>query len=278
MSIASSGAKPSGEVPVSVVVPCFQARDTLRRALDSVFAQTMRPQEVIALDDASADGTWEELQRIQLEVGAGRLTILRQERNLGPSAARNAGWEAATGKYVAFLDADDSWHPRKLDIQVRYMERNPGVAGSGHRHVIAEEGTWGLQVEDSPRAAELEFRGLLWRHGFITSAAMIRREMPLRFPPGQRHMEDHRLWLEMACAGHRLARIEAPLAAHHKPAFGAGGLSAQLSKMERAELGNYSALHRAGAIGTPLLAALTAWSLVKFVRRGAIVAWRRLSS
>lgn len=278
MLTASSGAKPSGEVPVTVVVPCFQARGTLRRALDSVLGQTMQPREVIAVDDASSDGTWEELQRIQGEVGASRLKVLRHERNFGPAAARNAGWEAATGKYVAFLDADDSWHPRKLDIQVRYMERNPGVAGSGHRHVIAENGTRGLNVEDSPPAVALEFRDLLWRHGFITSAAMIRREMPLRFPPGQWHMEDHRLWLEMAWAGHRLARLEAPLAAHHKPAFGAGGLSAQLSAMERAELGNYRALHRSGAIGAPLLAALAVWSLAKFARRGAIVAWRRLSN
>ena len=278
MSIASSGAKPSGEGTVSVVVPCFQARGTLRRALESVFGQTLQPREVIAVDDASADGTWEELQRIQGEVGAGQLQIQRQERNLGPSAARNAGWEAATGKYVAFLDADDSWHPRKLEIQVQYMERNPSVVCSAHLHVASGDGTRDLNVGDSPPAVELSFQKLLWRNRFVTSAAMIRREIPLRFPAEQRHMEDHRLWLELVRAGHRLARIEAALALIHKPAFGAGGLSAELSAMERAELGNYRALYRSGAISAPLLSVLTAWSLAKFARRGAIVAWRRFSS
>jgi glycosyltransferase involved in cell wall biosynthesis len=275
MSIASSGASPSGAVAVTVVIPCFEARGTLRRAMESVFAQTMQPREVIAVDDASSDGTREELRRIRREVGVGRLKILRHARNLGPAAARNAGWDAATGKYVAFLDADDSWHPRKLEMQIRFMENNPQIAASGCLHLVSESGIHELQVKDNPRVAELGFRELLWRNRFITSSAMVRRELPLRFPERQRHMEDHWLWLEMTRAGHRIARIEAPLAAHHKPQFGAGGLSAQLGAMERAELGNYRALHRAGAIGAPLLAVLWAWSLAKFLRRLVIVAARR---
>ena len=277
MSIASSGASPSGEAPVAVVIPCFQARGTLRRALDSVLRQTLRPRELIAVDDASSDGTWEELQRIQGELGADRLRILRLERNLGPATARNAGWDAASAELVAFLDSDDSWHPRKLEMQVRFMAANPWAAVCGHLFLVSAAGIQNLSVPEVPRAVEFGFRDLLWRNWFITSAAMLRRDLPIRFPDGQRHMEDHRLWLEMARAGYRMARIEAPLAAHHKPVFGAGGLSADLSAMEKAELENYRALHRAGAIGAPMLAVLTAWSLVRFARRSAIVALRKLS-
>ena len=267
MSIASSGAKPSSEAPVAVVIPCFQARGTLRRALDSVLHQTLPPRELIAVDDASSDGTWEELQRLQGELGARRLKLVRLERNRGPATARNTGWDAARADLVAFLDADDSWHPHKLEAQLRFMQAHPDVTACGHERVIAPQ-----ELPRSAPPAEVPvtwigFRDLLWRNQIMTSSAMVRREARFRFAEGQRYMEDHRLWLEMAQAGCRIARLETALAAHHKPAFGAAGLSADLWAMERAELQNYRSLHRARAIGTPMLALLGAWSVAKFLRR-----------
>ena len=275
MSIASSGASPDGGVPVAVVIPCYRARATLRRALDSVLSQTVRPRELVVVDDASGDGTADAL--LQIAGGRDDIRVLSHEVNRGPASARNTGWDAAAAKYVAFLDSDDSWHPRKLEVQVRFMEANPGVAACGHLHVVSEGGIADLRIPENAAMTEIGFGDLLWRNRFITSSAMVRRDLPFRFPDGQRHMEDHRLWLEMARAGRRIARIEAPLAAHHKADFGAAGLSGNLPAMERAELENYRALHRAGAIGVPMLAVLTAWSLAKFARRGAIVAVRRLS-
>ena len=273
MSIASSGASPDGVAPVAVVIPCYRARATLPRALESVLSQTVRPRELVVVDDASGDGTADVL--LQMARGRDDIRILSHEVNRGASSARNTGWDAVTGKYVAFLDSDDSWHPRKLEVQVRFMESNPDVAACGHLHVVSEDGIGDSRLPGNAEIAEIGFGDLLWRNRFITSSAMVRRDLPFRFPDGQRHMEDHRLWLEMARTGQRIARIEVPLAAHHKAAFGAGGLSGNLLAMEKADLENYRALHRAGAIGTPMLAILATWSLAKFVRRGAIVAARR---
>lgn len=274
----NSGRQKPGEAIVSVVIPCYRSANTVKRALESIEAQTVRPAEVILVDDASADGSSTCLASLLQEISwGGKATLLSLERNGGPASARNSGWEAATGRYVAFLDADDSWHPRKLELQVRVMEDDPGIAASGHLHRVAADGIRDLRVPGNPAVTGIGFSALLWRNRFITSSAMVRRDLPIRFPDGQRHMEDHRLWLDIARAGYRIARIEAPLAAHHKADFGAGGLSANLLAMERAELGNYRALHRAGAIGAPMLATLITWSLAKFARRGAIVALRRLS-
>jgi hypothetical protein len=104
---------------------------------------------------------------------------------------------------------------------------------------------------------------------------MLRRELRGRFPDGQRHMEDHRAWLQFAFSGHRIVMIELPLAARHKPAYGASGQSADLMAMERAELENYRQLWREGHVNGLLLAVLWMWSLTKFARRLVVVALRR---
>ena len=274
MSTASSGASPDDVAPVAVVIPCYRARATLRRALDSVLRQTVRPRELIAVDDASGDGSWEELQRIQREIGTDRLLILRLERNLGPAAARNAGWDAASAELVAFLDADDTWHPSKLELQARFMREHSEFALSGHCHVAGD-----LYV-DRPAGlpfVEIGARELLRSNRFVTPSVMLRRSLAERFRPGQRHMEDHLLWMQLALRGHRLARIELELVSLYKPQFGAAGQSGDLRAMERAELANYWRLRGQRLISLPAALVLFLYSLIKFARRFAIVALRRLS-
>ncbi len=274
MSTASSGASPDGVVPVAVVIPCYRARATLRRALDSVLRQTVRPRELIVVDDASGDGSWEELQRIQREIGTDRLRILRLERNLGPAAARNAGWDAASAELVAFLDADDTWHPSKLELQARFMREHPEFALSGHRYV--DSGRYPDLPVKLPYV-EIGARELLLSNRFVTSSVMLRRNLGERFRAGQRHMEDHLLWMQMALRGRRPARIELGLVSFYKPQFGAAGQSADLRAMERGELANYWRLRAQRLISLPAALALCLYSLIKFARRLAIVALRRLS-
>ena len=116
--------------PVSVVIPCYHSAGTIERALDSVAVQSWLPAEVIVVDDAGDDGTPELLGLL-----AGKhpwLRTVRLDSNQGSASARNAGWEAATQTLVAFLDADDAWHPRKLEVQTALMLGNPEVAITGH--------------------------------------------------------------------------------------------------------------------------------------------------
>lgn len=103
---------------VSVVIPTYNHGETVERAIDSALGQTLRDIEVIVVDDASTDHTQEVLDRI----GDPRLTCLRHETNRGGSAARNTGIDHSTGEYIAFLDADDEWVPRKLERQHDELE------------------------------------------------------------------------------------------------------------------------------------------------------------
>jgi len=96
----------------SVVIPCYNAEPWIRDTLDSVFAQTLPAHEVITIDDGSRDRTLETLEAIASSSPV-PLRILHAA-NLGPAGARNVGIDAATGDWVAFLDADDWWKPEHL--------------------------------------------------------------------------------------------------------------------------------------------------------------------
>jgi glycosyltransferase involved in cell wall biosynthesis len=112
---------------VSVVVPTYNARQLLLETLDSVFAQTLTDYEVIVVNDGSTDDTGDRLAPL---VSAGKIRIINQA-NGGVGSARNRGLSEATGKYVAFLDHDDLWHPEKLERQVEFLESRPGFVGCG---------------------------------------------------------------------------------------------------------------------------------------------------
>lgn len=258
---------------VSVVIPCFRCAGTIARAVHSAIAQTLPPLEIILVDDASPDDTFRVLESLRDKYGPNVIKLILLPENRGPSAARNAGWDAARGELMAFLDADDSWHPRKLELQTAIMAAHPEAAVSGHLHAVGSEPI----DPESPQVAVITPEALLWRNRFVTPSAMVRRRVAQRFREAQRHMEDHLLWMQIAFAGERVLLIEAALATLHKPIFGASGLSAELLAMERAGLRNYLLLWRAGHIGLARLAVLWTWSALKFGRRIAIVGWRRLA-
>ena len=104
---------------ISVVIPAYNQARYVAEAIDSALAQLRKPLEVIVVDDGSTDETPAVLQRYGAPV-----RVIRQ-RNAGIGAARNAGVAAARGDYVAFLDADDVWHPRKLFLQMLRFDRDP---------------------------------------------------------------------------------------------------------------------------------------------------------
>jgi glycosyltransferase involved in cell wall biosynthesis len=107
------------EALVSCIVPVFNGERYLAETLDSIFEQTHRPLEVLVVDDGSTDGTAEVVARY-----GDRLTYLSQQ-NAGHAAARNRGLHTSHGTFLAFLDADDLWHPEKLERQVDRFRGRP---------------------------------------------------------------------------------------------------------------------------------------------------------
>lgn len=262
----------SATASVSVVIPCFRCASTVDRAITSILNQTQKPAEIILVDDASGDDTLAHLHKLAHEY-PGWIKVITLSANQGAGSARNAGWAVANQPYIAFMDSDDAWHPKKIEIQYNYMTAHPEVMLSGHAHRKLNDNdcdlNWNVQAwEVKPITKKM----LLLKNYFVTPSAMLKRDISFRFAEGRRHMEDHLLWLEIACNQGVVTRLNAELAAIFKPSFGAAGLSAQLWSMESGDLRNYERLYDRGSINFIQWIGLSIYSLFKFSRR-LVVYW-----
>jgi glycosyltransferase involved in cell wall biosynthesis len=159
---------------VSVVIPAYNAAETLREAIDSVLGQTLRDLEVVVVDDGSTDATASMVHDYDSRVRC--ITT----PNRGVSAARNTGIAESTGELVAFLDADDLWKPGKLERQIELLESRPeaGVSTTGALRV-----TTSLEPvrEERPRiitgdpCTEILLHSMVL--GSCSSSALIRRDL-----------------------------------------------------------------------------------------------------
>ena len=107
---------------ISVIIPVYNGERYLAETLASVMEQTRKPEEIIVVNDGSTDGTAQWLSRQRIP----GLQVFEQD-NAGPAAARNRGLAASTGDFVAFLDADDIWHPGKIAAQYAALAEHPDV-------------------------------------------------------------------------------------------------------------------------------------------------------
>lgn len=261
--------------PVSVIIPCFRCGATIGRAVASIARQTQKPAEVLLVDDASGDETSFALQQL-VSAYPGWVRVLALAHNEGPSAARNAGWEAAAHPYLAFLDADDSWHPEKIRIQYGFMRDNPGIDISGHRCLWVRTDETLPQVPDEVMITKISVLDLIFGTRLSTPTIMLKRHIPLRFEVNKRYAEDVHLWRQVACASSRVVRIESPLAYMHKAPYGASGLSAELWPMEKGDLNSLLSLYRARQISWMLFALGSTFSLTKYLKRIAHVQLTRI--
>ena len=173
---------------ISVIIPAFNAEKTIRRALRSVENQSLLPKEVIVIDDCSSDRTNEVIREYMKET---RLVIRHeiQYTNSGAASARNAGWNLASEKYIAFLDADDLWHPKKLEIQFNAMEISDDCSMSCHYRHVTDLENWSEVQFDASVQRLFTFKDFLIRNRCATPSVMVKREITARFHPGKRYAE-----------------------------------------------------------------------------------------
>jgi glycosyltransferase involved in cell wall biosynthesis len=277
MSIQSAQFKGNNYVPVTVVVPCFRCKETIQRAVKSVWKQTRRPSEVILIDDASGDGTLAALHSLSVEY-PNWIKIITFEKNKGCASARNAGWNAATEEYIAFLDADDSWHPEKLAVQYDIMRMNPDIALTGHPYQVFLPGQVLPLVDLSLCVAKRTGSiNLCLRNRFSTPTVMLKKNLPFRFKEGKRFSEDYDLWLQIVFSGFPAYTINGRMTYLHKAPYGESGLSANLWAMEKGELDSFLSLYHTKKILLPMLCLLGSFSLAKYAMRLLIVFIRYVS-
>jgi glycosyltransferase involved in cell wall biosynthesis len=204
-------------VSISVIIPAYNSAAYIEAALQSALEQTYPPSEIIVIDDGSADDT-------AAKAGSYPVRVLRQ-RNGGPAAARNAGIREATGEWIAFLDADDSWIPEKLERQVGHL-------GDPALGIVSSSARWQSGLVSTEQ---------LWEgNRVLTSCCLARRRAIVEAgyfdeDPGLISLEDYNLWLRIAAKGWSIKTVREDLC-HYSPA--AGSLSSQTERMADAEMVN----------------------------------------
>lgn len=198
---------PGAEAPlVTVVTPVWNAAAFLGEAAASVRAQTRGDWEHLLVDDGSTDGS--RAAAAALAAADPRVRLLAWDDNRGAAAARNAGIRAARGRYIAFLDADDRWHPEKLARQVAYFERSgAGLVFSAYRRIDPAGRPLGVVAVP----ARIDRAGLLRGNviGCLTAVYDTARFGRVEMPPLRRR-QDYGLWLRLLEGGgeaHGLAEV-----------------------------------------------------------------------
>lgn len=189
-------------------MPAYNAEKTILNAIGSVQTQTYENFEIIVVDDGSIDGTCQVVERL-----AGydsRIHLLRMAKNSGsPAAPRNIGLRHATGRFIAFLDADDKWKPLKLERQIAFMETTrAGISCTGY-DVHNDDGKLvGYFIPPSQNS----FEGLLRENtiGCLTAMIDSRRVGPIEFPACGH--EDYALWLSLLKGGGSVHGLQERLA------------------------------------------------------------------
>lgn len=198
----------SAEPLVSVIMPVFNAEKTLRKSVDSVLRQTFATLELVLIDDCSHDrsGT---IMREYAEADP-RVKIVSQTANAGVAEARNAGLRAASGSHVAFLDSDDWWDPRKLELQLGQMRESGALVSYASYQRVDEEGRM-LSLVDPP--AEIAYADMLKSNHIGNLTGIYDRRLGDVSFVRMGH-EDYVFWLDRVRRAGRAVRVryEGPLA------------------------------------------------------------------
>lgn len=260
---------PSRQKGISVVVPFYNDSATLPRALDSVAKQTVKVDELFIVDDASAATESAALQEIVRSFSELTIRVLTRPTNGGPSAARNLGWDHTRSTHLAWLDADDSWAPTKLQEQVALMRSSP------HLGLVGTLGTFGNSAARTSSSTNapiaITARQQLLRNRFVTSSVMLRADIALRFNTELRYSEDNDLWCRILLSGSAGSVIPKPYTVYHKPLLSPEGPSGKYGRMFRGQLIAYRGLRRDGLISRGWLISAYASATVRFIRRMTLV-------
>lgn len=213
---------------ISVVIPAYNSARTIGKTLESVQQQTVPAAEIIVVDDGSQDET-----AAVVRSGFPQVRLVSQP-NAGPAAARNHGVRLASGNWIAFLDADDTWLPEKLERQIPFIADDVSLI---HAHTVGDAGK---------NQQELNFDEL-WIHNYIGTSTVLVNKAVYDSVGGFNEdraligVEDYHLWMRIAATGRRIVTVHEALTLY-TPAE--GNLSGQISRVVVAELRNIELLQQ----------------------------------
>lgn len=236
----------------------YNSENTIKNTLESVLNQCYGNFEIIIVNDGSNDSSKKIVEGYMSNDANKTIRLINQE-NAGVSAARNRGIEEAKGDYIAFLDSDDLWANNKLTRQIEVMEK--------HSDIFLLSTLSMKNSKDHVKSIQnISFNKLLFKNYFVTSSVILRRkaldDVGL-FNINKSHSEDYELWLAIA-GKYRTAILNEKLTIYTEETI---GLSNNLIKMQKGEIGNYNKLYKNKEINFSLYILAITFSNIKLLRR-----------
>ena len=252
---------------VSVIVPFYNNSKTIFRAINSIYNQTLLPKEIIIINDKSLNIEFLRLKEIlkKFDKKKIKINILSTKKNSGPGSARNIGWTKSSSKYIAFLDADDSWHIKKIEIQYNFM-KNKNIFFSAHMSTYKYRNTF-KNYDNNYNFKKIKIFQMFLYNQFTTPTVMMRRSVPYKFENEKYYTEDYLLWLEILLNKYDIYLIELTLTYLHKPSIGVSGLSRNINLMRQGEIKTFKSLLINNYIKKNTFRFLIFYSFLKELRR-----------
>lgn len=268
------------KLPISVIIPCYNCSGSIDRAIESVMEQAALPSEIILIDDCSDDNllTIKAIKNIQKKYKNVNIVILQMVSNKGPASARNEAWDYATQPYLAFLDADDAWHPKKLSIQYAWMRKHPEVLLTAHGSIQQDHSVYFPTIVTRNNFLKVNLLKLIFFNYLPTRSVMLKRDIKYRFLPYKRYAEDYLLWLSIALDGHPVYYLSQQLSYSFKNDFGDSGLTADLYKTHCGLIDTYRQLLNYHKISTTVFFVAIFFAQIKLLKRYIMVSFRKLFS
>ena len=202
---------------VSIIVPVYNAEKYIVETIEHVVAQTYRDWELLLVVDGCGDASAQVIRAYQEAQGEKRLRVLIREENAGAARARNEGLQKASGRYIAYVDADDLWMPEKLELQLQYMkEKQAAFVFTGYEFAD-EQGVGTGRVVHVP--SRLTYRQALKNTTIFTSTVMFDTR---RIPKEELEMpdiksEDTALWWKVLRQGYTAYGLDRNLVLYRRP-------------------------------------------------------------
>lgn len=254
---------------ISVVIPMYNAENTIIRAIKSVLNQEYNNLEVLVINDGSKDNSQTIVENYILKNGLNDKIKLINKKNGGVSSARNQGMKFSEGNYIAFLDSDDEWLPNKLLIQLDYMEKNRDVmmTGTTMNGKIFKK----FFLKSFRKYTEITLKNLLFKNFFQPSTVIIRKKIIDKigyFDENQRYAEEGNYFYRIANK-YKCVLINKSFLnfGDGKPGFGHSGLSGNLKEMEKGELKNLKFTYKEKYISLGYYLIAVFYSVLKYSRR-----------
>jgi glycosyltransferase involved in cell wall biosynthesis len=218
----------------SVIIPVYNGERFIQLAIESCLQQTVLPDEIIVIDDKSTDQT----AAMVAGIPSDRIVYIKNAENKGPAFSRNIGMQAAKSSWFFFLDADDTFHPKKIEVIRSCLMRNSTIKAIGHAFLMPNQPLFEVPLYPELKPVMLTTSQVLVSSKIVTPALAVAAENKLLFNEKMKYAEDHDFILRTT-EEYGVWFLDMPLCSLGRIPLTEGGITNNRWKMRKGEINMY---------------------------------------